>query len=73
MGQCPKLQEVTGTWESLTVGKGEDLKPLSSNHTSSGVVTTNRDVPFQGRQADQAPGIQADQISSLQVDQNSSL
>ena len=68
MGQCPKVQGVNGTWESLTVGKGEDLKPLSSNHTS-GVVTTNRDVPFQGRQADQAPGIQADQISSLQADQ----
>ena len=65
MGQCPKVQGVPGTWESLTVGKGEDLKPLSSNHTS-GVVTTNRDVPFQGRQA---PGIQADQISSLRADQ----
>ena len=67
MGQCPKVQGVTGTWESLTVEKGEDLKPLSSNHTSSGVVTTNRDVPFPGLQADQisshqAPGIQADQI-----------
>ena len=73
MGQCPKVQGVPGTWESLTVGKGEDLKPLSSNHTSSGVVTTNRDVPFQGRQADQAPGIQADQIPGHQADQISSL
>ena len=62
MGQCPKVQGMTGPLESLTVEKGKDLEPLISNHTSSGVVTTNRDVPFQGRQADQAPGIQADQI-----------
>ena len=61
MGQCPKVQGMPGTWESLTEGKGEDLKPLSSKHTS-GVVTTNRDVPFPGHQADQAPGIQVDQI-----------
>merc|ERR1712213_77672 len=79
MGQCSKVQGVTGTWESLTVEKGEDLKPLSSNHTT-GVVTTNRDVPFPGlqadqissHQADQAPGIQADQMSSPWTDLMSS-
>ena len=71
MGQYPKVQGVAGTWESLTVEKGEDLKPLRSNHTS-GVINTNRDVPFPGLQADQISSHQADQAQGIQADQMSS-